>query len=382
MPWKEAFILDLRKEMINDWLTKEYDVTELSDSYGVSRKTIYKWVERYKEHGIAGLEDLSREPHHHPNATPAEIIAPILSLKRKKMKWGPRKIIAKLKNDYPEVNWPADSTGNNILKRYGLVKRRKHRHRTQPYTTPFLGCDQPNKVWSSDYKGQFRMGDNRRCYPLTISDNHSRYLINCWGLRRPTYEQTKPCFEWAFINYGLPDAIRTDNGQPFASRGLAGLSRLAIWFIKLGIVPERIELGSPEQNGRHERMHRTLKEWTASPPRVNLGEQQKAFNYFKDEFNNERPHEALGQKTPSSVYRPSLRSYPAKLPEVKYDTDKVVCFVTKRGYIKWKGSWFFLSESLKGEYVAFKKVDNHLWSIRFGFYPLGFLDEEKRKIIQ
>lgn len=382
MPWKEVCALGLRKEMISDWLTKEYSIMDLSNSYGVSRKTIYKWIERYRLRGLGGLEELSREPIHHPNTTPDEIIEEILTLKTQKMKWGPRKILAKLRNDYPDINWPADSTGHDILKRHGLVYPRKYRHRTPQYRMPFLGCEKPNTVWSSDYKGQFKMDNNQKCYPLTLSDNYSRYLLGCWGLTCPTYEQTKPCFEWAFVHFGLPDAIRTDNGQPFASRGLGGLSRLAVWFIKLGIRPERIDPGCPEQNGRHERMHRTLKEFTAKPPKRNLEEQQKSFNLFVNEYNNERPHEALGQKPPSSVYQPSLKKYPAILPKIEYDTNVKVRYVHSNGAIKWNGRVVFLSEILKGEYIALKQVDNHLWKIRFSFHPLGFLDEKEGKIIQ
>lgn len=374
--------MELRKEMIKDWLKNEYSITDLSNSYGVSRKTLYKWIERFQVRGFDGLEDLSREPLYHPNATPAEIIEEILALKMQKMKWGPKKILAKLRNKCPDISWPADSTGNKILKKHGLVYPRKHRCHTPPYTEPFTECSQPNIVWSADYKGQFRMGDNRRCYPLTISDNYSRYLLGCWGLTRPTYEQTKPCFELAFINRGLPNAIRTDNGQPFASRGLGGLSRLAVWFIKLGIKPERIEPGCPEQNGRHERMHRTLKDCTANPPESNLEKQQEAFNFFMEEYNEERPHEALGQNPPASVYRPSLRPYPMKLRKVEYDSNVVVRYVTNRGCIKWKGELIFLAEPLYSEYVALKQVDNHRWEVRFSFYLLGFLDEVMGKIIK
>jgi len=382
MPWKEICALDIKKEMITDWLTKEYTITELSDNYGVSRKTLYKWIDRYHEKGIAGLLELSREPDHHPNETPIEKVEAILALKRQKMKWGPKKIIAKLRGDYPDVKWPADSTGNDILKRYGLVQPRKRRHRTPPYTSPFTDCNQSNAVWSSDYKGHFKMGNRAKCHPLTISDNYSRYLLDCWGLTRPNLEQTKPRFELAFQRYGLPAAIKTDNGSPFASRGLGGLSRLSIWFIKLGIIPERIEPGCPEQNGRHERMHRTLKESTATPPKRHLKKQQETFNDFIEEYNNERPHEALNQKPPAYVYRPSPRPYPAKLPEVEYGSNTVVRYVTNRGYIKWKGLLIFVSETLKGEYIALKQIDNHLWKIRFSFYPLGIFNEKERKIVQ
>ena len=382
MPWKEICALGLKREMINEWLKMEYSITDLSNSYGVSRKTLYKWIGRYRLHGFEGLEELSREPLRHPNATPIEIAEEILALKRQKMKWGPRKILAKLRNNCPDISWPSNSTGNSILKKHGLVYPRKRRSHTPPYTTPFLECTQSNIVWSADYKGQFRTGDKRRCYPLTISDNYSRYLLGCWGLTRPTYEQTKPCFELAFINNGLPNAIRTDNGQPFASRGLGGLSRLGVWFIKLGIRPERIDLGCPEQNGRHERMHRTLKETAASPPKSDLEEQREAFNAFMKEYNEERPHEALGQKTPASIYQVSPRIYPMKLRNVEYDSNVTVRYVTNRGCIKWRGNLIFLAEPLYGEYVSLKQVDDHLWEVRFSFYLLGHLDERKEKVIK
>lgn len=382
MPWKEKCALDIKKEMITDWLTNEYTITELSNSYDVSRKTIYKWIDRYHGKGLAGLLELSREPDHHPNATTAEKAEAILALKRQKMRWGPRKILAKLKSDCPEIKWPADSTGNNILKKYGLVQPRKHRRRTPPYTAPFVNCSHANAVWSADYKGHFRMGNQQKCYPLTISDNYSRYLLGCWGLSRPNLEQTRPCFEAAFLRNGLPSAIKTDNGQPFASRSIGGLSKLSVWFIKLGIIPERIDLGCPEQNGRHERMHRTLKESTAKPPKKAMEEQQRSFNDFIEEYNNERPHEALGQKCPSALYRPSSRPYPAKLPKVEYDAGTVVRYITNRGCIKWKGLLIFVSEALTGEYIALKQIDDHLWKVRFSFYPLGFLDEKAGKVIK
>ena len=381
MPWKELCALDLRTEMIDQWLTREYSVTELSGSYGVSRKTVYKWINRYLSHGKAGLAELSREPCRHPNVTPEETVEAILDMKKRRMRWGPRKVIAKLRSDYPDTRWPADSTAHDILKRHGLVRSRKYRHRTPAYTEPFLGCDGPNRVWSADYKGQIRMGNGRLCYPLTISDNNSRYLLGCWGLTRATFEQSQPWFEWVFRNNGLPEAIRTDNGAPFASRGLGGLSRLSVWFIKLGIRPERIKAGHPEQNGRHERMHRTLKEATATPPKMDIHEQQKAFNHFIVEYNEERPHEALGQRPPVSVYRPSPKAYPAKLPEVEYDQEATVRYVHTNGCIKWKGELLFLSETLIGEYVALKQIDNHLWEVRFSFHPLGLLNEKKGKII-
>lgn len=380
MPWKEQCALDLRTGMIEQWLTKEYSISELSESYGVSRKTIYKWIERYLSQGKSGLAELSRAPYHHPNTTPEETIEVILDMKKRRMRWGPRKVIARLRSDYPGTRWPADSTAHEILKRHGLVRPRKYRCHTPAYAEPFLGCDRPNRVWSADYKGQFRMGNGCLCYPLTISDNNSRYLLGCWGLTRPTFEQTRPWFEWVFRNNGLPDAIRTDNGAPFASRGLGGLSQLSVWFIKLGIRPERIKAGCPQQNGRHERMHRTLKEATATPPKMDMQKQQKAFNRFINEYNQERPHEALGQRPPASVYRPSPKAYPAMLPEVAYPSKTTVRYVHTNGCIKWNGELVFLSETLIGEYVSLEQLGEYLWQVRFSFHTLGILNETKRKV--
>lgn len=380
MPWKELCALDLRTEMLERWLTGEYGATELAENYGVSRKTVYKWIRRYQDNGMVGLEGLSREPYHHPNETPQETIEVILERKRHRMRWGPRKVIASLRNEHPDIRWPADSTVHAILKRHSLVKPRQYRRHTPAYAKPFLGCDRPNRVWSADYKGHFRTGDGKLCYPLTISDNYSRYLLGCYGLTRPTLEDTRRYIELLFRANGLPDAIRTDNGPPFASFGAGGLSRLAVWFIKLGIRPERIRAGCPQQNGRHERMHRTLKEATANPPRTNLKQQQKAFNRFIPEYNKERPHEALGQRPPASVYQPSARVYPDKLPEVEYDANEVVRYVHSKGYIKWNGEHIFLSETLIGEYVALKQIDNYLWQVYFSFHPLGILNEKKGQL--
>lgn len=380
MPWKELCAMELRTGMIDEWLSKEYGITELSNRYAVSRKTVYKWIERYNDLGLEGLKELSRAPRTYPNETPEEMVKVILGMKSRKMNWGPKKILARLRIDRPGVKWPADSTGHEILKRYGFVKVRRYRHHTPPYTEPFLGCEAPNQVWSADYKGHFRVGNGRQCYPLTISDNNSRYLLGCWGLSRATFEQTKPCFEWLFRHNGLPEAIRTDNGAPFASVGLGGLSRLSVWFIQLGIRPERIEPGCPEQNGRHERMHRTLKEATASPPKGDLRAQQKAFNHFLDEYNNERPHEALGQKTPASVYHLSPRPFLERPRKVEYDAGTTVRYVHPNGCIKWNGEEIYLSQALAGENVGLQRVGDCLWAVAYSSHPLGILDERRLKV--
>jgi len=262
-----------------------------------------------------------------------------------------------------------------------LVREKVRRHKTPPYSDPFIECDKPNAVWSADFKGQFRTADGRYCYPLTITDNYSRYLLLCRGFYKPTYKETRKWFEIVFTEYGLPDAIRTDNGAPFASLGLSGLSRLSAWFIRLGIVPERIDPGHPEQNGRHERMHRELKENTANPPSRNLKEQQKAFDEFIYEYDFERPHEALGQQTPVTFYQKSKRIYVRRLPEVFYDHKSVIRKVNRNGEITWKQRRIYIGKSLIGEHIALKKRDDIHWEIWFTHYPLGILDIKGRKVL-
>jgi len=381
MPWKETCAMDQKMKMVGDWLSEEYAITQLSELYEVSRKTIYKWIGRYQTEGATGLEERSRAPRGHPNATPLEVAREIVATKLRHDKWGPKKLVAWLERHRPEETWPAASTAGEILKREGLVKPRRRKRRMPPYLEPFNDGQRPNAVWSADFKGQFRTENGRLCYPLTIADNFSRYLLCCRGLSRPTFEETRSWFEEVFKQYGLPEAIRTDNGAPFASLGPGGLSKLSVWFIKLGIRPERIEPGHPEQNGRHERMHRSLKEATAKPPRSDIEEQQKAFDEFALEYNLERPHEALGQKTPASFYRPSLRPYPVKVPKVEYHGDVIVRQVRHNGEIRWKGELVYLSQALAGESVALKQKGEHLWEIRFSFHPLGVLNELTGKVM-
>ena len=325
------------------------------------------------------MEEIARKPLNHPNATHADLVEKIVGMKLMHQQMGPKKIIAKLQGQYTQERWPAVSTAGEILRKQGLVHPRKRKRRVMPYADPLLGCDKPNTVWSADYKGQFNTGDGKPCYPLTITDNNSRYLLQCRGLDQPSYEETQPWFEWTFREYGLPDAIRTDNGVPFASAALGGLSRLSVWFIKLGIRPEQILPGHPEQNGRHERMHRTLKEATVDPPEYNLLEQQ-AFEEFKHDYNYERPHEALGQKTPASVYHASHRTYPIRIPQVEYTDDVVVKKVRHSGELYWKGKFIHISQVLAKEPIALKQIDEHLWSISFSFYPLGVLSELTGKV--
>lgn len=381
MPWKETCAMDQKMQMIKCWRGGQFSITELSFLHDVSRKTIYKWIKRYKAEGPTGLEEQSRAPLRHPNATVSEMEDKILTVKRRHQKWGPKKVVAWLKEHHQEERWPAVSTVSEILKREGLVSPRRKRRRTPAYTDPFTACDRPNAVWCADFKGQFKTGDGKHCYPLTITDSYSRYLLLCKGLRRPNFKETRPCFETIFREYGLPEAIRTDNGAPFASIGIGALSKLSVWFTRLGIRAERIEPGHPEQNGRHERMHRALKESTASPPRSNMWAQQKAFDEFTYEYDFERPHEALGQKPPITVYEKSSNPYLHRLPQIVYPYGTVLRKVNHNGEIKWKEKSIYISKALIGEHISLKQKEEHLWEIWFMHYPLGIANVVTRKVL-
>jgi putative transposase len=381
MPWKETCAMDEKVQMIGDWLKKEHTVTELGEHYQVSRKTVYRWIKRYQAEGIKGLQEGSHAPFKHPNATGHETASEIIITKRRHDTWGPKKIVSWLQERRPEEHWPAVSTAQGILRKEGLVQTRKHRRHTPPYSHPFQQCTQPNDSWSIDYKGQFRTGDGRLCYPLTITDNYSRYLLSCRGLRHPSHEATRPLLERAFQEYGLPLAIRSDNGAPFASTGLGGLSRLAVWLLRLHIRPERIEPAHPEQNGRHERMHRSLKAAVCQPPKSCLARQQMAFDNFKTDFNDERPHEALNMKTPGSLYQPSRRLYPSNLPKVEYDSWLTVRKVMPSGGIKWCNNYIYVSQALAGEPVGLKQITETTWEIWFSFLRLGMVDATKQKVL-
>jgi len=381
MPWNQESPMDQRVRLIGDWLSGMFTKTDLSKSYGVSRPTVYKWLGRYEAEGIEGLSEHSSAPHHPWNQTATWIEERLIKAKIKRPRWGPRKLIARLKEIEPWVAWPAVSTAGEILKREGLVKPRRRKRRVAPYTEPFKACNGPNRVWSSDFKGHFKTQDKRWCYPLTISDNYSRCLLTCRGLLRPTFMETQGWFEWVFREYGLPEAIRTDNGVPFASVALGGLAGLSIWWIKLGIRPERIQAGHPEQNGRHERMHRTLKDETARPPKANRRVQQVAFNRFKKEYNEQRPHEGLGMKTPASYYQVSARAFPNKLEEVSYDEGFQVRRVRHNGEIKWQGRLIYLSETLAKEPVGLKNTAEGMWELYFSFYKLGEYNEREKSFL-
>jgi len=366
--------MDQKIRLIADWSEREHSVTRLSRKYQVSRKTVYKWVQRYYREGLDGLKDRSRAPMESPNKTPKDVIDILVEKKYRHRKWGPKKIIASLKNHYPMNHWPAPSTVGEWFKKLGLSKVRKIRKRVPPYSEPFKKCNLPNDIWSADYKGQFRVRDNKLCYPLTITDNKSRYILACEALNGPRYDETRAVFMSTFKRYGLPLAIRSDNGTPFAGSNVTGLSRLSMWWIKLGITPERIQKGEPQQNGRHERMHRTLKEETIMPKAMSLSEQQERFKQFQIEYNNDRPHEALGQNPPVTVYKKSNREYTERPLTLEYDPGFIVRSVWHKGMIRFKGNLYFLSDILNGERVGLKEIGDGRWQINFSFYPIGILN--------
>jgi len=380
MPWKEVKAMDLKIRFINDWKTGDANITDLSQIYDISRTTAYKWLRRYNDRGIIGLAEQSRAPKSCPHRTPANIIELVTEERRRNHKRGARKIRAKLMRKNPLLQLPAVSTISYWLKKEGLVAPRKKRHRVPSYARPFAECQAANDVWSIDYKGQFPLTNRQTCYPLTISDNFSRYILGCRALPGPRYVPTRSYLEAIFRKFGLPSAIRTDNGTPFAGCSIGGLSRLMIWFIKLGIVPERIEKGCPEQNGRHERMHRTLKADVAIGR--SLSHQQSIFDRFCAEFNHERPHEALGDRIPSECYQRSQRPYveSPKLPD--YPANCQVRLVRNHGEICFMGQRIFLTNLLAGEPVGLKQITDELWLLNYGVYSLGTIDMKRNKIIQ
>jgi putative transposase len=318
MPWKASGVMEEKLRFICEHDLGEKNMTELCHRYGIARETGYVWLRRYRASGLDGLVEYRRAAHRHPNQTPEEIEQMVLELRQAHMHWGPRKLKRILERDEPGRHWPAASTIGALLKREGLVVTRKKRVHTAPYTEPLAHAQQANRVWCADFKGWFYTANGQRIDPLTLSDAYSRYLLRCQAVEKTNTARVQAIFEAAFREYGMPEAIRTDNGPPFASRALAGLSRLAIWWIKLGIVPERIAAGHPEQNGRHERMHRTLKTEAAQPPADTRRQQQQALDRFRQEYNEVRPHEALEMHTPAEVYQPLPRKFPAHVPELQY----------------------------------------------------------------
>lgn len=380
MPWRETRPMDQKTQFIADYLRQTLDMTELCRLYGISRKTGYKWIERYIERGPAGLEDGSRRPANSPRQTPPEVVAALIEVRQHHPTWGAKKLLPFLAKRHPDWDLPGRSTVCDILSRYGLVPRKRRRRALGHPGKPMAPMQAPNDIWCADFKGQFKTGDGLYCYPLTVTDGFSRYLLGCQALLSTKVEEAKPVFTRLFKEFGLPQRIRSDNGVPFATPTLARLSALSAWWVRLGILPDLIEPGHPQQNGRHERMHRTLKAETTRPPGANRQAQQRKFNRFRQEFNEERPHEALNMATPASVYVPSPRPMPDKLPPLEYPDRFEVRYVSANGGIRWNKAWVNVSVTCAGEYVGLEEIDDGVWNVYFGPLKLGRLLERFMRI--
>jgi len=374
MPWKESRIVDQRLQFLSSYQQKEMSLSDLCREFGVSRPTGYRWINRYKEVGPEGLLDRNRKPHGCSHATSEATENAILALRSKHPSWGARKLKARLEKVQPRVNWPAASTFGNILHRAGLTNPKQKKRRTTPCSEPFSEVTAPNQLWCMDFKGYFSTGDGTRCDPFTITDAHSRYLIRCQTVSRMDLSQVVAVCEAAMREYGMPARIRTDNGAPFAGTGLLGLSKLSLSWTKMGIVHERIQPGRPQQNGRHERMHRTLKEDTTKPPALTLRLQQKKFDRFRQIFNHERPHEGLNNETPASLYQRSSIMFPTVLTPFTYPRGFQTRRVNTSGDISWHKDRVFISQVFSFEDLGFEEMDEEIFRVYFREIELGELD--------
>lgn len=380
MPWRSTSPVNERLKFVAAHGSQLYSMSELCRGFGISRETGYTWLERYRREGVSGLMDRSHVPRRCPHRLDPDTQALLIEARRSHPHWGPRKLLAWLAPRHPALRLPAASTVGELLKRMGLVRTGAGRRRATYPGRVSVGANAPNEVWAADFKGQFRTKDGTECYPLTITDSLSRFLLCCQGLSSVKTGGAIATFERTFREYGLPKAIRTDNGVPFAKATNLGLTRLNAWWIKLGIQHDRIEPGRPEQNGAHERMHRTLKAETTRPPGEDAVQQQRIFDEFRREYNFERPHEALGLNTPASVYRRSSRELPDRLPEPAYGSHLETRRVQCNGVIKFRGRERFISEVLEGETVGLEEVDDGIWAVYFYARVLCRFDERQPQI--
>ena len=376
MPWKETTTMEQKIEFICEWRTGKYTITELCKSFEISRPTAYKLISRFEEQGFEGLKGQSRAPAKHPNATKENIIENILKLKTKHKLWGAKKIRELLFKEFTKEEVPSVVTVHNILKKNGFVCPQKRMRRVKP-VYPIFDPKVCNEVWSADYKGKFLMGNKIYCHPLTIADSKSRFLFTAKGHYHENLKSAKTEFTRVFRTYGIPKQIHTDNGSPFGSvRAIQRYTQLSYWFIELGIAPVFSDPAHPEQNGRHERMHRDLKAACAKPSAYDLKAQQRRLNHFVKEYNNIRPHEALDMKTPADIHDFSTRPFPEKISNFDYDSKYKVLKVTQNGAIRWKSYyWVYLTAALKGKYVAIEDIGNGIWKVFYRNVFLGFFDE-------
>lgn len=379
MPWRGVTVREQRERFIEDYQLNYYSLSDLAERFNISRKTAYKWIDRFEDYGQSGFHELSRKPHSCPWQTDEIISEELVRLRKAHPHWGSRKLLELMQRRHRSWELPAASTAALILARQGLVRSRRRHRRAHP------GCPQgipqgPNDIWAADYKGQFRLGNGQYCFPLTASDLETRYLLGCDGHPAISYDLTKQHFTLLFNTYGLPNRIRTDNGVPFASNALGRLSQLSVWFIKLGIYPELIEPGEPQQNGVHERMHRTMKQEVTIPPASSMRAQQRSFDWFRQEFNEIRPHEALGMKTPAEVYRPSSRQMPKHIETYDYPANYLVRRVSRCGTMRVLRNQVFVSQTLNEEYVGLEEVDDGVYDLFFCFYHIGRYELRTNKI--
>jgi putative transposase len=387
MPWRETSALRERKQFITEWeRERRYgppNFAALCRAFSVSRQTGYKWLRRYldAQGDVAALENRSRRPLTSPDQTPVKVVDLLVRARKLRPHWGPRTLrVWLMRQGVQSEELPAASTIGGILKREGLVRRRSRRRRTPPSSArPSVEADRPNAVWCVDFKGHFRTSDGMVCYPLTIIDAYSRYLIRCEATISPDERFVRRVFESAFREFGLPARMRSDNGTPFASVGPGGLSRLSVWWIKLGIRPERIQPGKPQQNGRQERFHRTLKRETAWPPRASLRAQQRAFDQFRVRYNEERPHQALGMVVPDELHVPSTRRFADVVSDPKYPPDWEMRRVNAAGSLPWKGRQIGVGAALAGQLVGLRPTGPEQFEVHFGPIVLGLIDENRSR---
>ena len=380
MPWQEESPMQLRRQFVQDVQRGTTPITELCQAYGISRKTGYKVLDRYEAGGLPALGDQSRRPQRSPTATPPELVRALLAARHHHPTWGPRKLLRLLRQERPDAPWPARSTMALHLHRAGLVVTPRRVRRPGHPGRPQAPMDAPNAIWTVDFKGQFKLGDGAYCYPLTLADGYSRMLLRCQALTSTQAGESRPVFVRAFEEYGLPGRIRSDNGVPFATQALGRLSLLSVWWIRLGILPDLTEPASPQQNGRHERMHRTLKAECTRPPKASQRAQQHRFDIWREEYNALRPHEALADATPASCYTPSPRPYPRRLPPLEYPDHYEVRRVSYNGGIRWHRQWVNVSQTLGGESIGLVEIDDREWDVFFGPLRLGRFHEATRRI--
>jgi transposase InsO family protein len=379
MPWRETSPMEQRLAFVQEYASGLFTMTELVAEYGISPKTGYKWLQRYAAAGACGLSDRSRRPHTSPHATDPTVLATLIRLRQRHPRWGPKKLLAVAAREAPTAAWPCPATVAAHLKARGLITARRRRQPPVRVASTRAPITRPNEVWTVDFKGEFLTGNRQYCYPLTLRDGFSRYVLGCDALTAHTGVVTRPCLARAFAEYGLPDRIRSDNGPPFGGPGLGRLSSLAVWWIRLGIMPERIAPGHPEQNGSHEQFHAVLKADTARPPAACAAAQQRRFRSFCREYNHDRPHEALGQTVPASHYQPSPRPLSRRLPPLEYPGHAEIRRVDQNGYVSWREP-LFVSGALANEAVAFEEVDDGIWTVTFATVVLGRFDERRRRI--